>query len=63
MTVKRTIEHTPVPVHIWTEDVTHGAVQQLENVAHLPFVYPHVAAMPDAHPGIGGDRWLGDPDP
>ena len=53
MTVKRTIEHTPVPVRIWTEDVTHDAVQQLENVAHLPFVYPHVAAMPDAHPGIG----------
>ena len=53
MTVKRTIEHTPVPVRIWTEDVTHGAVQQLENVAHLPFVYPHVAAMPDVHLGIG----------
>ena len=53
MTVKRTIEHTPVPVHIWTEEVTHDAVQQLEHVAHLPFVYPHVAAMPDVHPGIG----------
>lgn len=53
MTVKRTIEHTLVPVRIWTEDVTHDAVRQLENVAHLPFVYPHVAAMPDAHPGIG----------
>ena len=53
MTVKRTVEHTPVPVRIWTEDVTHDAVQQLEHVAHLPFVYPHVAAMPDVHPGIG----------
>ncbi len=53
MTVKRTIEHTPVPVRIWTEDVTHNAVQQLEHVAHLPFVYPYVAAMPDVHPGIG----------
>ena len=53
MTVKRTIEHTPVPVRIWTEDVTHDAVQQLEHVAHLPFVYPYVAAMPDVHPGIG----------
>ena len=53
MTVKRTIEHTPVPVRIWTEDVTPDAVQQLEHVAHLPFVHPHVAAMPDVHPGIG----------
>ena len=54
MTVKRTIEHTPVPVRIWTEDVTHDAVRQLEHVAHLPFVHPHVAAMPDVHPGVGG---------
>ena len=42
MTVKRTIDHTPVPVHIWTEDVTPEAVQQLEHVARLPFVHSHV---------------------
>ena len=35
MTVKRTIDHTPVPVHIWTEDVTPEAVRQLEHVARL----------------------------
>ena len=53
MTIKRTIDHTPVPVHIWTWDVAHEAVRQLEQVAHLPFVHSHVAAMPDVHPGIG----------
>ena len=53
MTVKRTIDHTPVPVHIWTEDVTPEAVQQLEHVARLPFVHSHVAAMPDVHVGVG----------
>ena len=53
MTVKQTIEYTPVPVRIWTEDVTPDAVRQLEQVARLPFVHPHVAAMPDVHAGIG----------
>ena len=53
MTVERTIDHTPVPVHIWTEDVTPEAVRQLEHVARLPFVHSHVAAMPDVHVGVG----------
>ncbi len=44
-----------VPIKAWTRGVTveAGALQQLENVATLPFVYPHVAAMPDVHAGIG----------
>ena len=53
MTVKLSIEHTPVPVRIWTEDVTPDALQQLADIARLPFVHSHVAAMPDVHPGIG----------
>ena len=53
MTVKQTIEYTPVPVRIWTEDVTPDAMRQLEQVARLPFVHSHVAAMPDVHAGIG----------
>ena len=53
MTVKQTIEYTPVPVRIWTEDVTPDAMRQLEQVARLPFIHSHVAAMPDVHAGIG----------
>ena len=53
MAVKQTIEYTPAPVRIWTEDVTPDALRQLEQVAHLPFVHSHVAAMPDVHAGIG----------
>ena len=53
MTVKQIIEYTPVPVRIWTEDVTLDAMRQLEQVARLPFVHSHVAAMPDVHAGIG----------
>ncbi|MCB9871643.1 MAG: RtcB family protein [Planctomycetes bacterium] len=53
MTIKQTIAHTTVPVHVWTDDVEHEALRQLENVARLPFVHRHVAAMPDVHAGIG----------
>jgi tRNA-splicing ligase RtcB len=42
-----------VPVKIFTKDVEHDAIQQLLNVAQLPIVHSHVAAMPDVHHGIG----------
>ena len=42
-----------VPVHIYTDDIDHAALQQLLNIANLPIVHPHVAAMPDVHAGIG----------
>ena len=42
------------PIKIWTDDVDESALQQLRNIAKLPFVHPHgVAAMPDVHYGIG----------
>ena len=42
-----------VPVKIWTNDVEAEAQQQLLNTASLPFVFKHVAAMPDVHFGMG----------
>ena len=33
--------------------VEESALQQIRNVASMPFVYPHVAVMPDAHWGMG----------
>ena len=53
MPVKRIISHTPTPVYIWTDDVDDKSIDQLENVANMPFVTPHVAVMPDVHLGIG----------
>jgi tRNA-splicing ligase RtcB len=53
MPVRKTIEAGRVPVHVWTDDVERAALQQLVNVARLPFVFRHVAAMPDVHTGIG----------
>jgi len=41
------------PVKIWTQDIEHEALTQLRNVASLPFVFSHIAAMPDVHLGRG----------
>lgn len=45
--------NTRVPVKIWTDQVEPKAQTQLENTARLPFVFKHVAAMPDVHFGMG----------
>ncbi|MEI8258101.1 MAG: RtcB family protein, partial [Deltaproteobacteria bacterium] len=44
-----------VPVKAWVRGVPvePGARAQLRQVARLPFVFRHVAAMPDVHVGIG----------
>lgn len=42
------------PIKIWTHDIEAAALDQLKNVAKLPFVHPHgVVALPDVHYGIG----------
>src|SRR6187402_2909120 len=53
MPIRRTLEHSRVPVHVWTDEVDEGSLRQLANTASLPFVFRHVAAMPDVHLGIG----------
>lgn len=44
-----------VPIKTWTKGVSiePQAILQLENVARLPFIHHHVAAMPDVHWGMG----------
>ena len=42
-----------VPVKIWTDEVDDLSRAQLSNIASLPFIHHHVAAMPDVHLGIG----------
>jgi tRNA-splicing ligase RtcB len=53
MPVRKTIDDGGVPVHVWTDDVEAEALKQLVNVSRLPFIFRHVAAMPDVHAGIG----------
>lgn len=42
-----------LPVKIWTDDIDYNTQAQLSRVANLPFVFKHVAAMPDVHLGRG----------
>ena len=53
MPIHQTLRGAHVPVHIFTDDIDAQALRQLHNIASLPIVYPHVAAMPDVHAGIG----------
>ena len=41
------------PSGCWCPDIEEGALQQAKNLANLPFLYKHVALMPDSHQGYG----------
>jgi len=53
MPVKMVLNKGKVPVKIYTKEVESRALDQLKDIALLPFVHSHVAAMPDVHTGIG----------
>lgn len=44
-----------LPIKMWTKGVPvePAAEQQLRNLAQMPIVFKHIAAMPDVHYGIG----------
>jgi tRNA-splicing ligase RtcB (3'-phosphate/5'-hydroxy nucleic acid ligase) len=49
------IESTGKPIKAWVNrvPVEESAKQQLRNLAGMPFIYSHIAAMPDVHWGCG----------
>lgn len=55
MPIRATLTKARVPIKLWTDldTVESGALDQLTQTANLPFVFKHVAAMPDVHVGIG----------
>lgn len=55
MPIKGVLTKGGVPVKIWSDlsEVESKALDQLTNTANLPFVFKHVAAMPDVHLGVG----------
>ena len=53
MPIQKIIGKGRVPIKIYTDEVEPKAMQQLYNIAQLPFIHSHVAAMPDVHAGIG----------
>lgn len=44
-----------IPVKYWIDegDIEDGARNQARNISSLPFVFRHIAIMPDAHQGYG----------
>lgn len=51
--MKKIITTEKQPIKLWLDDIDAGAFEQARNLANLPFVFKHVAVMPDAHQGYG----------
>lgn len=49
----KVITGTKRPVKVWATDLEPEAEKQVLNMADMPFIYSHVAVMPDAHAGRG----------
>ena len=53
MPIFKSFNKVRVPVRVWTDDIAPEAINQLINIASLPIVVQHIAAMPDVHLGKG----------
>lgn len=51
--MKQVVSTEKVPIKMWLDDIEDGALAQAKNLANLPFIFKHVAIMPDAHQGYG----------
>ena len=51
--MKRVVNTEKQPIKLWLDDIEAGALDQARNLANLPFVFKHIAVMPDAHQGYG----------
>ncbi len=51
--IRKVVMGTRVPAKLWLSDVETSCMEQIVSLASLPFVFKHVAVMPDAHTGKG----------
>ena len=51
--MKKVIATEKRPIKLWLDDIEEGALAQAKNLANLPFVFKHIALMPDTHQGYG----------
>lgn len=51
--MKQVITTERVPIKLWLDDIELGALEQAKNLANLPFIFKHLAIMPDSHQGYG----------
>jgi tRNA-splicing ligase RtcB (3'-phosphate/5'-hydroxy nucleic acid ligase) len=49
----QTISTEKKPIKLWLEEIDADTLTQAKNLANLPFLFRHVAIMPDAHVGYG----------
>ncbi len=51
--IRKVVMGTRVPAKLWLEEVEDACMKQIVDLASLPYVFKHVAVMPDAHAGMG----------
>ena len=51
--MKNVISTEQKPIKLWLDDIEESAMDQVKNLANLPFVFRHIAIMPDCHMGYG----------
>ena len=51
--MKQVITSEKQPIKLWLDDIEKDTLAQAQNLANLPFIFKHVAIMPDAHLGYG----------
>lgn len=49
----KVISTEKLPIKLWLEDIEDGAMEQVKNLANLPFAFKHISIMPDSHQGYG----------
>ena len=49
---RRKFNDTP-KIEVFASEIEQGILDQADTLAAMPFIYPHVALMPDAHIGMG----------
>jgi tRNA-splicing ligase RtcB len=49
----KVISSEKLPIKLWLDDIEAGAMEQVKNLANLPFAFKHIAIMPDSHQGYG----------
>jgi tRNA-splicing ligase RtcB len=47
------ISSEKLPIKMWLKEVEPTCMTQIKNLANLPFVFKHIAIMPDSHTGYG----------
>ena len=53
MAANRILDRGGVPIHVFTDDIDQGSIEQLGALSKLSIVSGRLAVMPDVHVGIG----------